>query len=180
MWGSGQQPARPDADGHAFEQLRTGLHKYLLRRLHRPEDVEDLMQEVYLRLLRFTDKDTVRSPQAYLFRVATNVLYEFRLHRSRAPVTFDSIAAAQASEHLSDEADAPDDAYLHGERQDRLRSLIGNLPPMQRAVLVMATQENLSHAQIAQRLGISASTARVHLFRAIAGLREAVGEEDRP
>ena len=164
--------------GAAFEQLRTALHRYLMRRLHRPEDVEDLMQEIYLRLLRFTARDPVRSPEAYLFRVAFNVLYEFKLHRNRAPVTFDSIAAAQAAEHLSDEGDAPDEACARIEQTGRLRALIESLPPMQRAVLVMATREQLSHAQIAEKLGISPSTARVHLFRAIAGLRESFAREE--
>src|SRR5262249_51928215 len=153
------------------------LHKYLLRRLHRAEDVEDLTQEVYLRLLRFTDREKVKSPQAYLFRVAFNVLYEFKLHRNRAPVAFDSAAADDAAEHLRDESSAPDETYEQHAREDRLRTLTAQLPAMQRAVLLMSTRDNLSYAEVAAKLGISPSTARVHLFRAIGHLRTAMGRE---
>lgn len=169
--------AQPGEAGPAFEQLRSGLHKYLLRHLRRTEDVEDLAQEVYLRLLRFTDRDKVKSPQAYLFRVAFNVLYEFKLHRNRGRVSFDSDAASLAAEHLPDESVRPDEAYEHAKRESEVKGLIEQLPPMQRLVLLLATRENLSYDEIAGKLGISASTARVHLYRAIGRLKDAVSKE---
>lgn len=50
------------------------LHGFLLRRLRgRAESSEDIRQEVYLRMLRFTDAELVREPRAYLYRVARNV-----------------------------------------------------------------------------------------------------------
>ncbi|WP_293866703.1 RNA polymerase sigma factor [Steroidobacter sp.] len=178
--------ATPDAMGdagatqRAFETLRAGLHRYLRRRLRHAQDVEDLAQEVYLRLLRFTDPKQVKSPAAYLFQVALHVLYEFRLHQNRGVVTFDSTTATAAAEHLPDPGTRPEEAHEQQLLRERCSVLIEHLPPMQRLVLLLTTREELSNDQIAEKLGISASTVRVHLFRAIANLRDEVSKDRQP
>jgi len=160
----------------AFEHLRSGLHRYLLRQIRRPEDIEDLTQEVYLRLMRFGSRET-RLPKAYVFRVAFNVLYEFRHRQRRARVSFDSVCADQASRFLADETASMDEVYDRERREREIEALVARLPPMQRAVLILATREHLSYEHIAEKLGISASTARVHLFRATSFLRHELSKE---
>lgn len=170
-------PSGADTEGFAFEQLRAGLHHYLMRQLQRAEDVEDLAQEVYLRLLRFAATETIRYPKAYVFRVAFNVLYEFKHRKRLARVDFDSIAADRAAEHLADDSATPDETYERQRRENQIENLVGRLPAMQRAVLIMATRENLSYGEIAQKLNISASTARVHLYRATSHIRHEISKK---
>ena len=50
-----------------------GLTRYLRRRLPGRIDPEDLAQEVYVRLLRVEQLEQIKEPQAYLYRVASNV-----------------------------------------------------------------------------------------------------------
>lgn len=172
-----ESPREAEWDGSAFEPLKAGLHRYLRRQLRRVEDVEDLVQEVYLRLVRLPPTEHIRSPQAYVFRVAFNVLYEFK-HRLRATrVDFNSMAAERAAENLMDEASTPDECYEQGKRRRQVEALLDRLPAMQQAVLIMTTREGLSYEQVAQRLGISPSTARVHLYRATAWLRQELSKE---
>ena len=57
------------------------LHRFLMKRLPDTHGAEDLVQEVYTRLLRIKDKRLVRSPQAYAFRIASNLLYESSRNR---------------------------------------------------------------------------------------------------
>jgi RNA polymerase sigma factor (sigma-70 family) len=151
----------------AFEQFRGGLYRYLLRRLRNAENAEDLSQEVYLRLLRAVDLSQVKCPQAYVYRVAFHVLYEFKLREKSARVAFDSEVVAELADRLPDEAVAPEEAYEDGAQERRLKEVIERLPPMQRAVLRLAAQGDLPHADIAQRLGISVSTVRNHLYQAV-------------
>jgi RNA polymerase sigma-70 factor (ECF subfamily) len=172
-----ETPPEGGADGLVFEQLRAGLHRYLLRQLRRSEDVEDLAQEVYLRLLRFATVETIRFPKAYVFRVAFNVLYEFKHRQSRAQVSFDSVSADRAAESLADDAASPDEIYERQRREGQIEGLVGRLPAMQRAVLILATRESLSYEEIARKLDISASTARVHLYRATSYLRRELAKE---
>jgi RNA polymerase sigma factor (sigma-70 family) len=168
---------RPDASDAAFEQLNGGLRSYLRRRLRRAEDVEDLAQEVYLRLLRFTDIRQVKSPTAYVFRVALHVLYEFNVRQNRSPITYNSDSAATAAEHLPDSTALPEEIHDRQQLQATVKDLIDRLPPMQRLVLLLTTREDLSYDEIARKLGISASTARVHLFRAMATLRDEASKQ---
>jgi RNA polymerase sigma-70 factor (ECF subfamily) len=170
----------PNASGPAFEELRGGLRSYLRRRLRRAEDVEDLAQEVYLRLLRFTDSKQVKSPAAYAFRVALHVLYEFNLRQHRSPITYNSDSAAAAAEHLPDSAAPPEEIHDQLLLRATLKERIDRLPPMQRLVLLLTTREELSYDEIAVKLGISASTARVHLFRAMATLRDEASKQGPP
>jgi hypothetical protein len=55
------------------------LKRYLSQRVGNHAEVEDLSQEIYLRLLRIERKDLIRSPEALLFRLASNAVYEWRL-----------------------------------------------------------------------------------------------------
>ncbi len=175
--GSGPAPRPERAAGQLFEQFRTGLYRYLLRRLRSADNAEDLAQEVYLRLLRAADLEQVRCPQAYVYRIAANVLYEFRLRERSARVLFDSTAMSEAMQQLTDDSAQPEKAYEDSARSDRFERLIAQLAPMQRAVLQLATQHQLAHAQIAEKLGISISTVRNHLYKAIDHCRHRCREE---
>nr|WP_253945346.1 sigma-70 family RNA polymerase sigma factor [Nocardioides sp. zg-DK7169] len=57
-----------------------------------------------------------------------------------------------------------------------LLAALGRLSPHQRAAVVLRVLEDLDHAEIAARLGCSVGTARSHLSRGLARLREAAGE----
>lgn len=155
----------------AFAQFGAGLYQFLLRRLHSAENAEDLSQEVYLRLLRAAGAHEVRCPQAYAYRIAFNVLYEFKLREKGEPMVFDSQALERAAGQLPDGAATPDEAYEDIARERRFAQAIAELPPMQRAVLRLATHHDLPHAKIAAMLGISVSTMRNHLYKAIANCR---------
>lgn len=161
----------------ALEQFSSGLYRFLLRRLRNAEKAEDLSQEVYLRLLRTTETGHVRSPQAYVYRVALNVLCEFQIRERGGEVTFDSEAVAQVAEQLADDA-SPDAIYEQNAQEARFAEAIRELPPMQRAVLRLVTQHAFSHAEIAEQLGISVSTVRNHLYKAIDYCRRRVADDD--
>jgi RNA polymerase sigma factor (sigma-70 family) len=165
----------PGSPVSGLPQLRHRLYRYLLRQLRNTQDAEDLAQEVYLRLLRHTDLKQVRSPQAYLYRIAFNVLWEFRERGS--DVTFDSLVAEQAAERVADEAPLPEDTYDDTLRRNRLEKAVAELPPRQRAALRLALRPGLSHAQIASMLGISVSTTRNLIYKAIAHCRNRLADE---
>ena len=55
------------------------LRRFLVARVRNAADVPDLVQEIYLRMLRVPDIESVRSPEAYLFTVAQHVIYQHTL-----------------------------------------------------------------------------------------------------
>jgi len=167
---------QPGFGGLAFGQLSARLHRFLLRRLRHAQYAQDLEQEVYVRLLRLSNEELVRSPEAYVYRIASNLVSRFAQRERQGPVDFDSPDAADLAARLSDESASPEEICEEQDRERRLAQAVAQLPAMQKAVFILARYQGLAHAEIAERLGISAHTVKKHMLRAICRCREALAE----
>jgi RNA polymerase sigma-70 factor (ECF subfamily) len=153
--------------GHYAPELRT----YLLRRLGRPQDVDDLAQEVNLRLLSISPEKDIRKPMAFIYSVAARVLADYREKRARNDGVFvpsdDASADAldQASEALSDK---PEENLAV---RQSIEEALSKLPAMQAAVLVLHKRDGMSYEEVAVKLGISVHTVHKYLTKAMAHLR---------
>lgn len=156
----------------ALAQFHSSLLGFFLRRMRNLQAAEDLSQEVYLRLLRVQAPDRVKNPQAYMYRVAINAMQEFKAREDNNPVGFDSELVSQLGERTEDGAPTPEQLFEAQTDEYGLEELIKKLPPMQRTVLLMATCQQLPHVEIARQLGISISTMRNHLYRALFSCRQ--------
>jgi RNA polymerase sigma factor (sigma-70 family) len=169
-------PQPVTADDAAPEHFYPALYRYLVRKIKGIEDAQDLAQTTYLRFLQAPNLAAIRQPQAYLYRIAANVVSEFRLLRRRSElVTYDSQLAQEHAERADDLPmdQAADDLY-----SDQLfRQVVNGLPVTHRAVLILFVQEGLSIEQIGQRLGIGVLTTRKYLRQALVRLRAT--REDR-
>jgi RNA polymerase sigma-19 factor, ECF subfamily len=153
-------------------QYKRQLHNYLLRRLRKPQNVDDLAQEVYLRLLRIDDADYMRTPLAYLYRVASNVLSDWNeIEQREAHVTADSDEIDRWSE--SPEAAWPDNPTDRLELAEQIERTLAQLPALQATILVLFEQEGLSYQEIAKELQISVHTVEKYLTMARARIRTA-------
>src|SRR5262245_54461658 len=87
--------------GSVFHKYAPALHRFLLRRFRRPQEVDDMAQEVFARLMRVESAEFVRKPASYLFGIATNVVREFRIRaeHDQERVTFDSDKVDYFAEH---------------------------------------------------------------------------------
>ena len=61
----------------------TQLRRFVLARARNVADVPDIVQEVYLRMLRISNAESIRSPEAYLFTVAQHVVQQHTMRQSR-------------------------------------------------------------------------------------------------
>ena len=61
------------------EKQGSRLHQFLRRRVRNAADIPDLVQEVFLRLLRVPNQETIRTPEAYLMTIARHVAQQHRL-----------------------------------------------------------------------------------------------------
>jgi len=156
-----------------WRQYARWLQRYLTRclRHHDATNAHDLAQEVYLRLLRVDKGEPVRNYQAYLYRIASHVVYEFKLRARREIVSFDSEAVENWDAHPSSTSADPLGDHVSAERQ--IERALAQLRPLERAVLLLHKREGLEYSEIAQQLGISANMVHKHLTRALAALRAA-------
>jgi len=139
--------------------------RYLHRRVRNSQDVRDLFQEVWRRLLRIKNPAEVAEPLAYIYRAAANVIAEYRLMRGRDCVSIDSEAVEYASEHPPyATADEMADALT---RRAELERVLASLPKTYRHVLILRITEDLSYEEIGERLGLTAYTAGQYFCRAM-------------
>jgi RNA polymerase sigma-70 factor (ECF subfamily) len=149
-------------------QYDAQLHRFLIRRLARPQEADDLAQEVFLRLLRLGKPELVRKPQAYLFTVAANLVREFSLRDQKeyGRVTYDSEVVDQLAEHPSQICPDQLAERLNVERQ--LERGLTKLPRIQRAILLLIKRDGLSHKEAAEKTGLNVRTVERYLMEAVA------------
>jgi RNA polymerase sigma-70 factor (ECF subfamily) len=131
------------------------------------EDAEDAVQEAFLHAYRALDR--FRPDQAFgawLHRIVANAALD--LTRRRKVRDADELPETVASP-FRDPAEVDD---LRG----RLGEALAELPPRQRAVIVLHDVEGFKHAEIGTMLGIPEGTARSDLHYARARLRESLGD----
>ena len=152
------------------------LRRFLTLRLRNPADAPDLAQEVFLRLLRVDRYDAIRSPEAYLFTVASHVIHQHTLRQNAAPAMID-IDETFAEMELA----ATDDPQRQSEIQQRveaLQALLHELPPMIAATLVLHRLEGFSIEEIGKKLGVARPTAKKYLARGLLYCRERQQREE--
>lgn len=146
------------------------LRRFLLLRLRNAADVPDILQEVYLRMLRVPNVESIRSPEAYLFTVAQHVVQQHGLKQSAAPPSI------ELSEMLNSARAVPDvDPVLDLDAQqclEQLQAELDRLSPKLRATFLLHRRDGLSLEAIAQRLGTSVPMVKKNLMQALVQLRQ--------
>ena len=144
------------------------LHRYLARRIVRPEDADDLAQEVFLRLMRVQAPERIRKPVAYLFSIAVHLVREFKLRadKEREHVAFDSEAMERAGEMLA--AGPAEELAERLDLQQQLARALQRLPRTHRTVLLLVKRDGLSHKEAAQATGLSVNTIERYIVEATA------------
>jgi RNA polymerase sigma-70 factor (ECF subfamily) len=146
------------------------LRRFLVARVRNIADVPDIAQEVYLRMLRIPNIESIRSPEAYLFTVAQHVLQQHSLRASAAPP---SIELARMLSAPTKAADADPALELDALRcLEELQSALDDLSPKARATFMLHRRDGLSIDEIAERLGISRPMVKKYLMRALLHFRQ--------
>jgi RNA polymerase sigma factor (sigma-70 family) len=133
------------------------------------QDIPDLVQEVYLRLMRVQRHEAIRSPQAYLFTVAFHVIYQHKLSRAAVPDAVDILDALADSEaYAQDDASALLDARQRLAEMDRV---LRQLPPNVHATFVLSRHYGYTLEEIAKHLGVSRGMVKKYLAKALTHFR---------
>ncbi len=147
----------------------TSLRHFLLARVRNGADVPDIIQEVYLRMLRIPNAESIRSPEAYLFAVARHVLQQHALRQSAAPLPVDLDGILD-----SNGPSTAGDPVLEMDAQqclEQLQDALDLLSPKMRAVFMLHRRDGLSIGEIAERLEISTPLVKKYLMKALIQFR---------
>ncbi len=139
-------------------------------------DIEDLTQEVFLRIFRNLHRFRGQSSfYTWLYRITINVFFDYNKKRKRADARLSRLQNALGDvTDLRPDADDPFRAAYDAMTLQTFSAAIDTLPELFRDVVAMREVDDLSYEEIALATGISIGTVRSRLSRARARLKEAL------
>jgi len=133
-----------------------------------PEDAEDVVQTIFMRLLRRAlPPDLKKNPGAYFYRAAVNVSLNSIRGKKRQVLALDR---ARLETQL-----AAEDSESAEEIHRQLYDAVAQLDPDAAHILILRYAHNYSDAEIAKLLGVSRTVIAVRLYRSRARLRKLLG-----
>lgn len=159
-----------EAVGRLYDELVGPIYRYVVFRVRRREDAEDVTQVVFERIVTALPRyrHNGKPFAAWAFRIARNAVIDHH-RRTRQVEPLDVIAESSDGAGL-------DAITLREEELRELRAAIRLLTPDQREALILRYAAGLSADEAAQVMGRRAGTIRGLTFRAIEALRRHLGE----
>jgi len=142
---------------------------WLKRRLGCPDDAADLSQDTFIRLLNGEDPARLREPRAYLLVIANRLLINFTRRRR---VERDALAQVALLLDREDRRGPATTAAARDLLAQVLLLLTEELPEKPRRAFLMARVDGLGYRAIAARLGVSESSVKQYLAKALARCHE--------
>ena len=176
-----------DAFCRLAREYERRVYALALHFCRRPEDAEDLSQEVWLKAFRSLEGFRFESSfHTWLRRIMVNA---FLNHRRAETVTRDEVKTTvklDSLEELLEEqtlARGLSDEGTEGAYHDRIMAgrvmcALGELTEQQRLIFLLKHREGMTSQEIADALNCSAGTVKKSLFRSIEKLRAALGVGD--
>lgn len=146
------------------------MRRFFQARMGPAADVEDLLQDLYLKVVGADETSEVREPRAYLYRLASNLMMD-RWRSGRRSAARD--AAWRDVAHVSgptgdlDDAPSAETVVAGRERLSQLMAALDRLPDRTKIVFRLHKFDGLSYAEVARELGVSKSTVEKHMMDAL-------------
>ena len=156
----------------AYLQRRAALVRYFTARTGSAAQAEDLVQEIYLKLVALDEraKAAVRNPAAFLYRLGSNLMLDRLKQDRRGMVRDEAWRRNQGVDTvLGEAADTPaaDDVLAAKQRLRQLAGAVEELTPQVRRAFVLHKLNGMSQAETAQAMNISRSAVEKHVSTAL-------------
>ena len=148
-----------------MERYQRPLLALLQRALDRSPDVEDVFQDVWMRVVRSAHRyDPTQRFSGWLFAIAWNLVKDRWASRiATADVDLTLVASSEQS---------PEERAVQTERASRVRSLVASLPERMAQAILLRYFEDLSETDVAERLGIPVGTVKSRIHHGLRLMRE--------
>ncbi|MDE6542096.1 MAG: RNA polymerase sigma-70 factor [Muribaculaceae bacterium] len=154
-----------------FKRLYLPLGMYALRIVGDTSAAEDIVQEAFISIWQSVGVEGAEAPanfKAYMYRAVRNGCIS-HLRQQKHP------------EELQPDLPQPDEAEIDtSERDARIWQAVDALPERCREIFLMSKRDGLSNDEIAEELGLSVSTVKNQMVKAMSRLRDALSTGHRP
>ncbi len=161
-------------------EMRPELSRFMLSRQCDPAEVEDLLQDLYVKLASVRT-GPVSNPRAYLYQMANNLLHDHRRGRRRQQERDDRWTRQMQSYDLEKDAGpTPEEKAITRDELNRVNEVIASMPDKTAQILKLYRLDGISQKSIANRLDLSLSAVEKHLqraYRKLIDLREVMDAE---
>ena len=141
----------------AFQTCRDGLVRSIMKMCVRQQDVDDILQETFLRAFDANEKTRITSPQDYLFVVSRNLVIKGLSRQSRE-------IATEIDDALMGVEEGSTDIDLHYRQKfEAFNAALSALPEKRRRAILLRKFYGLSHSEIAKKMGVSVSSVEKYI-----------------
>ena len=138
-------------------------------------DAEDVVQESYLRAVKFFDGFHGENARPWLLAIVRNTCYTWlRRNRMEEPTT----ELDEGTQVIDQTSPNPESLLLAAARTELLRQALQNLPPGFREIVILRELEGMSYKEIAEIASIPVGTVMSRLARARTRLQKLLSEPD--
>jgi len=138
--------------------------------LHRPDDVEDVAQQVFLKAyLGIKRFDQRAAFSTWLYKIAVNECWDYLRKRKVRPLVYEADLSEEQVSRLDGIVSTerpPESASARAEIREILERMLEALPDQDRQLLVLKEVEGFSVQELAEILDLNVNTVKVRLFRA--------------
>lgn len=144
-------------------QYGTALRLFFRRRGAASDVCDDLVQDVFIRLVARASGGEIKKSEAYLMVAASNVWKDFL--RKKQTHSDDAHCSYEDAAH-SPEGFSPERVFLGKEAVQRLASVLEAMPARTRNIYLLCRAHGFKRAEVAERLGVALTTVDRHLMTA--------------
>ena len=162
----------PQEELYIALQEKTGIiFKYLLKMGASVRDAEDIVQEALYKFMLYIDSVDPTKAYSWLFRVSINQYYDLcRKQKKEMHASFDNL-------EFVDETFLPEDFIQQNEMKKEIQVVLDQLPTLQKQLLLLKYEMELSYAEMAELLDLNTGTIKTYLFRARKTFKELYRKE---
>lgn len=161
-------------------RFRAPLMSYFLRRVGDRAEAEDLTQEVFVRLIGAESLERVEHADAFVFKIASNLLRDRgrRASRWRRHSDFDAALIDELSQDFVEDRE-PERVLVGRETLADVLASLDELGERTRSIFILFRLENMKQRDIAELYGIAPSTVEKHVMKAVMHLASRYGPKTR-
>ena len=150
-----------------YTQYCDKVSRFVRSKIHYPNDVEDIVQTVFLKVYSNLDKyDEIKASfSTWIYIITRNTVYDYLKDKRDHPVL-------ELVDNTVDSAEEPDDSILNNEALEELACALEKLPQNQRDIIILLYYKNLDRRKVAEMFGMTYGQLRYLHDKAIKRLGE--------
>lgn len=179
---TGEKPTSAQSNSEMtriYTEMRTSLMRFAYRYFKTPQEIEDVVQEAFVKVIEAKQQRTIEYPKSYMFQTVKNLsLNKITKSDYRLTDALEDKVGADTHESVLQVTPSMEDQFESRQRFELFCRAVRELPVKCQRVYIMRRVYGYSQKEIAEQLDISIKTVEAHLTKAITRCTDFMDEEE--